>query len=156
MRLANRIFASHLGIIVVSALATSLTGALLISRAVRSEAVSRVSGDLKAARTFLDDRVRLLGVSAQMIARGQWADIETDDPPDLAFIVDGGEERALAEAGVAPGSRAGGVLALPRSLIAARLPGLQAGLPGSTPEKRASASSQRVPARAGGHLPASS
>ncbi|MBE3065292.1 MAG: cache domain-containing protein [Spirochaetes bacterium] len=122
MRLANRIFASHLGIILVSALATSLTGALLISRAVRSEAVSRVSGDLKAARTFLDDRVRLLGVSAQMIARGQWAGIETDHPPDLAFIVDRGEERALAEAGVAPGSRVGGVLVLPRSLIAARLP----------------------------------
>jgi hypothetical protein len=46
MRLANRIFASHLGIIVVSALATSLTGALLISRAVRCETISRVNGDL--------------------------------------------------------------------------------------------------------------
>lgn len=122
MRLANRIFASHLGIIVVSALATSITGALLISHAVGSEAISRVNGDLKAARTFLDDTVRLLGISAQLAARGQWADIETDDPPDLAFIVDGGEERALAEAGVALGSRAGGLLVLPRSLIAARLP----------------------------------
>jgi two-component system NtrC family sensor kinase len=122
MRLANRIFASHLGIIVVSALATSLTGALLISRAVSSEATSRVNGDLKAARTFLDDRVRLLGVSAQLAARGQWADIETDDPPDLAFLVDEREERTLAAAGVAPGSRAGGVVELPRSLVATRLP----------------------------------
>lgn len=122
MRLANRIFASHLGIIVISALATSLTGALLISRAVGSEAISRVNGDLKAARTFLDDRVHLLGVSAQLAARGQWVEIETHDPPDLAFLVDAREEDTLAEAGIARGSRTGGFVALPRSFIAARLP----------------------------------
>ncbi len=122
MRLANRIFASHLGIIVVSALATSLSGAFLISRAVSSEAISRVNGDLKAARTFLDDRVRLLGVSAQLAARAQWAEIVTDDQPDLVFLVDEREARVLAQAGIARGSRAGGVVALPRSLVVARLP----------------------------------
>jgi two-component system, NtrC family, sensor kinase len=123
MRLANRIFASHLGIIVFSALATTAAGAVLISRAVSSEAASRVESDLRAARTFLDDRVRLLGISAELAARGLSIECQAMDPPDLAFLATPAEEDALAAAGVPRGSAASGIVALPRSFVVDRRPG---------------------------------
>jgi two-component system, NtrC family, sensor kinase len=123
MRLANRIFASHLGIIVFSALATTAAGAALISRAVSSEAASRVESDLRAARTFLDDRVRLLGISAELAARGLSIECQAMDPPDLAFLATAGEQEALAAAGVPRGSPASGIIALPRSFVLGRRPG---------------------------------
>ena len=137
MRLANRIFASHVGIIAFSALATTLAGALLISRAVGSEAVSRVESDLRAARTFLDDRVRLLEVSAQLASQGLPVDPAASGSADLTFIATREEEAALAAAGVPPGARAGGLVALPRSFVTARLPVLAVQPPAVFPDDRA-------------------
>lgn len=122
MRLANRIFASHLGIIVFSALATTVAGALLISRAVSSEAESRVESDLRAARTFLDDRVRLLAISADLASRGLSIDCQAMDPPDLAFIATPAELAALGAAGVPADSASGGLVSLPRSFVVGRRP----------------------------------
>lgn len=123
MRLADRIFVGHLGIIVFSALATSIAGALLISRAVRSEAMSRVNGDLRAARTFLDDRTRILGICSDLAARGLAMAGDEAEHPDICFIASERETEILAAAGVPGGSRTGGIVAVPRSLILTRLPG---------------------------------
>ena len=122
MRLSTRIFASHLGIIVFSVLASSAAGALLISAAVQSEAASRVSGDLRAARTFLDDRTRILGICADLASRGTAMAGDPADTPDICFIAGEQETRVLEAAGVPPGSRAGGIVAVPRSLVLAHLP----------------------------------
>jgi hypothetical protein len=140
MRLATRIFVGHLGTIAFSALATSLAGALLISRAVSSEAMSRVGGDLRAARTFLDDRVRLLGICADLAARGLAMAGEEADRPDICFLAGGEEAQALE-----PGTPA---LSSSRTCLPPR-PRLKS----STPGTRRCACSARALARAAGPSP---
>jgi len=118
MRLANRIFASFLGIIVFSTLASSVTGALLISRAVQSEAIARVRNDLKASRSHIEDKLRTLEMSSQLLSKGLWGAVDMKDTLSIAFLADDEEAQVLAAAGIPLLSAASGFLLIPRQLIA--------------------------------------
>ena len=91
MKLANRIFVNLIGIIVFSSLCAALVGAILISRALKSEAFSRVENDLKSARLFLNDRMEELVIHSQFRAMGIEEGIGLQSEPDLSLLI---EEKA--------------------------------------------------------------
>ena len=70
MRLGNRIFLSFFAVILVATLASTLTGALLLSQALRGEALTRVQLNLKGARVRLAGELELLAVTAELEAQG--------------------------------------------------------------------------------------
>ena len=70
MKLGNRMFLGVFGLIVFSTLAGAVTGALLISQAVRAEAFSRVEKGLRGARAEIERRQRDLALAARILAHG--------------------------------------------------------------------------------------
>jgi len=88
MKLANRIFVNLIGIVVFSSLLAALVGAILISRALKSEAFSRVANDLKSARLFLDDRIEELVIYSQLRAQGTEGGIIMENAPDLSMLIE--------------------------------------------------------------------
>ena len=82
MRLANRIFISFFGIILLSVAVSTVTGALLISDAVRSEAMARVELGLEEARSEIQNILDSLSVSARIHAQGLAGELEAPEAPD--------------------------------------------------------------------------
>jgi signal transduction histidine kinase len=95
MKLSNRIFISIFWIIVVSGLASAVTGAVLISRAVRAEAFSRVSSDLRVARLYISRLIDDLAVSSLAVAGGFEGKMGPLQQPDFSILL-GGDEDPLA------------------------------------------------------------
>ena len=115
MKLVNRIFVSVVGLIVFSTLASTILGTLLISDAVRSEAISRVELGLKEARSELEDRLDDLSFCAQITAEGLENRLEKTMEPDAAMIFPGDLPRSLTRRGLAAGEvRRGRSGSLPR------------------------------------------
>jgi len=87
MKLANRIFFSLIGIIIISSLASAFVGAVLISRALKEEAFSRVSYDLKEARLYFDDLLDELTLYARLHANGLEDRIALSLQPNLSVLI---------------------------------------------------------------------
>jgi len=96
MKLARRIFLDLAGVIVFISLFGTFVGALLLSRALRTEAFARVGHDLKAARQVLDDELLHLSIAADLLVWGGPAGVELPTKPDLTLLFDptsGGADR---------------------------------------------------------------
>jgi signal transduction histidine kinase len=110
MRLVNRIFFTVFGLVLFSTLASTILGAVLISDAVRSEAISRVELGLKEARSELDHRLNNLSFSAQILAGGL-EDLPTRNvEPDIAVVFPAAFPQSLARLGLSPGESLRGAL----------------------------------------------
>jgi len=115
VRLANRIFISFFGIILLSVAVSTIIGAVLISDAVRSEAMARVELGLKDARSEIQATLDSLSVSARIYAQGLESELEAPESPDFVslhpgelpgFLRDHGLQGAPAQTGfllLAPG-----------------------------------------------------
>jgi signal transduction histidine kinase len=102
MKLVNRIFFSVFGLIIFLTLASTILGTLLISNAVRSEAISRVELGLKEARSELDNELVDLTFSAQVYAEGLEEVVETVDT-DIVRIFPAALPHALSRYGLGAG-----------------------------------------------------
>jgi two-component system NtrC family sensor kinase len=89
LKLSNRIFFSFLGIILFSGLASALIGAVLINRAVESEALSRLESDLHTVRIITGDQLEELSYYAQSLALGTQKRLHFSIEPDLAILIPG-------------------------------------------------------------------
>jgi len=87
MKLSNRIFIITLAVVVISGLASAVVGAVLISKAVRSEAFSHLYNELKVARLFLDQKLKELSIASQVLAEGVEGEIVLKIKPDLALVI---------------------------------------------------------------------
>jgi signal transduction histidine kinase len=103
VKLVNRIFFSVVGLIVFSTLASTILGTVLISDAVRSEAISRVELGLKEARSELDDRLSELSFCAQIFANGLENRLQKTVNPDIALIFPEELPSSLDRFGLVPG-----------------------------------------------------
>ena len=70
MKLANRIFISFMWIIILSVLMSAVVGSVLISKTVWSDAITRVRLGLKEAHSYLDERLKELSLSAEILSEG--------------------------------------------------------------------------------------
>lgn len=122
MKLGNRMFLGVFGLIVFSNLAGAVTGALLISRAVRAEAFGRVEQGLREARAGLDRRQRDLTLTARILARGLEDRLELPVVPQIVGRLPGPLSAPLAAAGLYAAAPSRGFLT-----IDSRLPGLTGG-----------------------------
>lgn len=100
MKLANRIFVSFFGVILVSVGVSAVTGAILISNAVRSEAMARVDLGLKEARAEIQSNLDALVLSARIHAQGLEQDLEGPVSPDIVSLVPGELSQFLRDHGV--------------------------------------------------------
>jgi len=100
MRLSNRIFLSFFAVILAATLASTLTGALLLSQALRTEALTRVQLNLKGARTRLASELELLAVTAQLEASGLSDRIDQQHPSDFTLHFPGPLPKALERKGL--------------------------------------------------------
>ncbi|MBN1836732.1 MAG: cache domain-containing protein [Spirochaetales bacterium] len=114
MRLANRIFFSFLGIILLSVAVSAAMGAVLISDAVRSEAMARVELGLQEARSEVQNGLDSLAVSARIHAQGLAADLAGPEPPDFVSVHPAGLPSFLRKHGLAATSGQTGFLLLSR------------------------------------------
>jgi signal transduction histidine kinase len=89
VKLSNRIFVSFLGIILFGGLASALVGAVLINRAVESEALSRLESDLRTVRIITGDRLEDLSYYAQSLALGTQKRLHFGIDPDLSIVISG-------------------------------------------------------------------
>lgn len=87
MKLANRIFFSLIGIIIFGSLCSALIGSLLITRALKDEAFSRVENDLKSARLYLNDQLEELSLYSQLHANGLEDEITMTISPNLSVLL---------------------------------------------------------------------
>jgi len=111
MKLANRVFLDFFGVILVATLASTLTGALLLSRALRTEALTRVQLNLKEARSRLAGELELLAVNAQVEAEGLRDRVLAPHPADVTLLYPGRLPDGLARLGVrAEGAQKGFLL----------------------------------------------
>lgn len=116
---------SFLGIIVFSGLASALIGALLINRAVESEALSRLESDLQTARIITGDRLKDLSYYAQSLALGTQKRLHFGIEPDLSILIPEkhtvDQKRFLDflvnEGGISPRDPSQGFLNLPLALL---------------------------------------
>jgi two-component system NtrC family sensor kinase len=108
MKLGNRIFLGVFGLIVFSTVAGTMTGAVLISAAVRAEALSRVEQGLREAGSEIDGRLESLALAARILARGLEGALGLPVDPDIVIRFP------------SPGAPGG---ALPASLVSAGLSG---------------------------------
>lgn len=83
MRLVGRLFFSFFFTTLLSLVTAAFIGSMLLSRAVRSEAASRVDLGLKEARTFLEDLQEDLYITAVLSARGYDDDTIYPATPDI-------------------------------------------------------------------------
>jgi len=114
VKLVNRIFFSVFGLIVFSTLASTILGAVLISDAVRSEAISRVELGLKEARAELESRLGELSFSAQIHAVALLDQLERNLEPDISLIFTAGFPPSLARLGIVSGQPQRGMVQLSR------------------------------------------
>jgi two-component system NtrC family sensor kinase len=87
MKLSNRIFFSFLGIILFSGLGSTILGAVLIVRAVESEAFSRLDSDLRTARIITRERLDELAYHAQSLAIGITESIAYGNEPHFSVLI---------------------------------------------------------------------
>ena len=87
MKLSNRIFFSFLGIILFGGLCSALIGAILISRAAESEALSRLDNDLNTARIVTGNRLETLSFHAQSLAQGTEQRVHFGIKPDFSILI---------------------------------------------------------------------
>jgi two-component system NtrC family sensor kinase len=113
VKLANRIFASFSAVVLVSVAVSAATGAILISNAVRSEAIARVDLGLEEARSELQNRLSVLSVSAGIYAQGLESALSPPERPDAAAVFAGRLPAFLGDRGLAAGRRQTGFLLLP-------------------------------------------
>jgi hypothetical protein len=119
VKLVNRIFFSVFGLIIFSTLASTILGAVLISDAVRSEAISRVELGLKEARSELNNRINSLCFSAQIYSNGFEDLLATTLEPDIAVLYPGGLPESLSRIGLTTGQpKSGTILFSHRDLAA--------------------------------------
>ena len=100
MRLGNRIFLSFFAVILVATLASTLTGALLLSQALRGEALTRVQLNLKGARVRLAGELELLAVTVDLQAKGLAGRITAPHPAEVSLLFPGLLPDALARKGL--------------------------------------------------------
>ena len=100
MRLGNRIFLSFFAVILVATLASTLTGALLLSQALRGEALTRVQLNLKGARVRLAGELELLAVTVDLQAKGLAGRIAAPHPAEVSLMFPGLLPDALARKGL--------------------------------------------------------
>ncbi len=112
MKLVNRIFFSVFGLVVLSTLASAVTGALLISDAVRSEAISRVELGLKEARNELENSLGWLALSAQIASQGLEGVLVQSTAADISRVFVDGLPPQLARHGLASEGVDSGILLL--------------------------------------------
>jgi len=112
VNLLNRIFFSVFGLIIFSTLASTVTGAILISDAVRSEAISRVELGLKEARSELEDRLDSLSISAQAYSQGLEKELGQDEYPDISVVFPRGLPPMLLRLGLGGAVSQSGTLLL--------------------------------------------
>ncbi|HUV07849.1 MAG TPA: cache domain-containing protein, partial [Spirochaetia bacterium] len=118
MRLANRIFISIFGILILSIVSSTIIGAVLISNATNSEAISRVNMGLKEARAYLDGELDSLIITAQILAEDLEGKLELPVTPDIAEKFPTGLPAALAQAGIRGRQRQAGILSLSAEAVA--------------------------------------
>jgi signal transduction histidine kinase len=114
VKLVNRIFFSVFGLIVFSTLASTILGTLLISNAVRSEAISRVELGLKEARAELESKFGELSFCAQIYAVGLQEQLERKVVPDIALVAPAGLPQPLSRLGLASGQTSQGTIRFSR------------------------------------------
>jgi two-component system, NtrC family, sensor kinase len=112
LKLVNQIFFNVLGLIVFSVLASTILGTVLISNAVRSEAISRVELGLKEARAELDNELVDLDFSAQIYANGFEDILVETAEPDIITIFPAALSPALSRYGLVPGKPQRGTIRL--------------------------------------------
>jgi two-component system NtrC family sensor kinase len=100
MRLGNRIALSFFAVILVATLASTLTGALLLSQALRGEALTRVQLNLKGARVRLAGELELLAVTVDLQAKGLAGRIAAPHPAEVSLLFPGLLPDALARKGL--------------------------------------------------------
>ena len=86
MRLGNRVFLSFFAVTLVATLASTFTGALLLSQALRSEALTRVQLNLKGARVRLASELELLAVTVDLQAKGLADRIAAPHPAEVSLL----------------------------------------------------------------------
>ncbi|MBN2553921.1 MAG: cache domain-containing protein [Spirochaetales bacterium] len=112
MKLVNRIFFSVSGLTIFLTLASTTMGTMLISDAVRSEAISRVELGLKEARAQLEDRLNDLSFLAQLHSEGLQERVETKVEPDIALLFPAGFPPSLTRLGLVSGQSQRGMIRL--------------------------------------------
>jgi two-component system NtrC family sensor kinase len=100
MRLGNRIFLSFFAVILVATLASTVTGALLLSQALRDEARTRVQLNLKGARVRLAGELALLAVTAELESKGLAGRVAAPHPADFTLLFPGPLPELLARKGM--------------------------------------------------------
>jgi two-component system NtrC family sensor kinase len=100
MKLGNRIFLSFLAVILAATLASTVTAALLVSKALRTEALTRVQLNLKGARLRLDGELDLLAVAAELEATGLSGRIAQPHPVDFTLHFPGTLPKILEREGL--------------------------------------------------------
>ena len=100
MRLGNRVFLSFCAVILVATLASTTTGALLLSQALRGEALTRVQLNLKGARVRLAGELELLAVTVDLQAKGLAGRIAAPHPAEVSLLFPGLLPEILARKGL--------------------------------------------------------
>src|SRR5512136_2745955 len=100
MKLGNRIFLSFFAVILAATLASTVTAALLVSQALRSEALTRVQLNLKGARLRLASELDLLAVEAELEATGLSQRIAQPHPVDFTLHFPGPLPKLLERKGL--------------------------------------------------------
>lgn len=97
MRLASRISRTFLWIIALAILSSAATGVLLTVNAIRGEAISRVEINLTGARSYLEEQIDLLMLSAEIIANGFEGRLSLPVEPDITVISPGNPPLSFME-----------------------------------------------------------
>ncbi len=100
MKLGNRIFLSFFAVILAATLASTATAALLVSQALRTEALTRVQLNLKGARVRLASELDLLAVAAELEATGLSERIAQPHPVDFILRFPGPLPQVLERKGL--------------------------------------------------------
>jgi hypothetical protein len=117
MKLANRVFLELFGVILAATLASTATGALLLSRALRTEALTRVQLNLKEARSRLTGEAEMLTIAAQVESQGLRGRIGAPHPAGLVLSFPAGLPSSLSRMGLREeGSQKGFLLLTVRQL----------------------------------------
>jgi len=110
LKLVNRIFFSVFGMVMFSTLASTILGTVLITDAVRSEAISRVELGLKEAGAEIENKLVDLSFSAQIYAGGLGEELIETAEPDIVRIFPVGLPQSLSRNGLVPGEPQRGMI----------------------------------------------
>lgn len=118
MKLANRVYVDFLVVILAATLASTTTGALLLTKALREEALARVQLNLKGARTRLDSELELLAVSAQVESQGLSGRLQVPHHAQFTLLYPDSLPSSLARLGLrAEGTQRGFLLLTERQFL---------------------------------------